>query len=34
VIQAAYSDLVRTGDFNELKEIVHDLATAQQEGVA
>jgi DNA repair ATPase RecN len=30
VIQAAYSDLVRTGDFNELKEIVRDLATAQQ----
>jgi hypothetical protein len=30
VIQAAYSDLVRTSDFNELKEIVRDLAVAQQ----
>jgi hypothetical protein len=30
VIQAAYSDLVRTSDFNELKEIVRDLAVAQK----
>jgi hypothetical protein len=30
VIQAAYSDLVRTGDFNELKEIVRDLAVEQR----
>jgi hypothetical protein len=30
VIQAAYSDLVRTNDFNELKEIVRDLAVEQR----
>jgi hypothetical protein len=30
VIQAAYSDLVRTSDFNELKEIVRDLAVEQR----
>jgi hypothetical protein len=31
VIHESYSDLVRTGDFNELKEIVRNLAAAQQE---
>ena len=30
VIQAAYNDLVKTSDFNELKEIVRDLAEAQK----
>jgi len=30
VIHEAYSDLVRTSDFNELKEIVRDLAVSQQ----
>ncbi|MBU0511094.1 MAG: hypothetical protein KKD28_01830 [Chloroflexi bacterium] len=30
VIHAAYSDLVHTGDFNELKSIVRDLALAQR----
>jgi len=30
VITAAYADLVKTSDFNELKEIVRDLAEAQQ----
>jgi hypothetical protein len=30
VIRSAYSDLVRTSDFNELKEIVRELAAAQQ----
>jgi len=30
VIHDAYSDLVHTGDFNELKEIVRDLAVSQQ----
>jgi len=30
-ITEAYSDLVKTGDFNELKEIVRDIAVAQQE---
>jgi hypothetical protein len=30
-ITEAYSDLVKTGDFNELKDIVRDLAVAQQE---
>jgi len=30
VIIAAYADLVKTSDFNELKEIVRDLAKAQQ----
>jgi len=30
VITTAYSDLVRAADFNELKEIVRDLAEAQQ----
>lgn len=30
VITDAYSDLVKTGDFNELKAIVRDLAVAQQ----
>ncbi|MFQ5856818.1 MAG: hypothetical protein ACE5LU_14490 [Anaerolineae bacterium] len=30
VITSAYADLVKTGDFNELKEIVRDLAEAQQ----
>jgi hypothetical protein len=29
VISDAYSDLVKTGDFNELKEIVRDLAESQ-----
>jgi hypothetical protein len=29
VVEAAYSDLVKTGDFNELKAIVRDLAQAQ-----
>ncbi len=29
VIHAAYNDLVHTGDFNELKSIVRDLAQAQ-----
>ncbi len=33
VIIAAYTDLVKTGDFNELKEIVRDLAEAQQQTV-
>jgi hypothetical protein len=31
VIREAYSDLVRTSDFNELKAIVRDLALAQKE---
>ena len=30
VITSAYSDLVKAADFNELKEIVRDLAEAQQ----
>ena len=30
-ITEAYSDLVKTGDFNELKGIVRDIAVAQQE---
>jgi hypothetical protein len=30
VIHSSYRELVHTGDFNELKEIVRDLATAQQ----
>ena len=30
VVTEAYSDLVKTGDFNELKAIVKDLAEAQQ----
>jgi RNA polymerase-interacting CarD/CdnL/TRCF family regulator len=30
VITAAYTDLVKTSDFNELKAIVRDLAKAQQ----
>jgi len=30
VITEAYSDLIRTGDFNELKEIVRDLSEAQK----
>ena len=30
VITESYSDLVKTGDFNELKSIVKDLATAQK----
>ncbi|MGB9870162.1 MAG: hypothetical protein ACPLYD_00660, partial [Anaerolineae bacterium] len=30
VITEAYSDLVRTRDFNELKEIVRELAEAQK----
>jgi exonuclease VII small subunit len=30
VITIAYSDLVKTGDFNELKEIVRELAEAQK----
>ncbi len=30
VITDAYSDLVKTSDFNELKAIVRDLAVAQQ----
>ena len=30
VITSAYADLVKTSDFNELKEIVRDLAEAQQ----
>ncbi|MDY6862063.1 MAG: hypothetical protein SV062_03635 [Thermodesulfobacteriota bacterium] len=30
VITEAYSDLVKTGDFNELKEIVRELAEAQK----
>ncbi len=30
VITEAYSDLVKTGDFNELKEIVRELADAQK----
>ncbi len=30
VITDAYNDLVKTGDFNELKDIVKDLATTQQ----
>ncbi len=30
VIAAAYQDLVKTGDFNELKAIVRDLAVAQR----
>ena len=29
-ITEAYSDLVKTGDFNELKAIVRDLADAQK----
>ena len=29
-IHAAYTDLVKTSDFNELKEIVRDLAEAQE----
>lgn len=29
VIQIAYNDLVKTGDFNELKDIVRQLAEAQ-----
>jgi hypothetical protein len=29
-ITDAYTDLVKTGDFNELKGIVRDLAEAQQ----
>jgi hypothetical protein len=31
VITEAYSDLVKTGDFNELKEIVRELAITQKE---
>ncbi len=31
VITAAYTDLVKTGDFNELKAIVRELAQAQKE---
>jgi hypothetical protein len=30
VVEAAYADLVKTGDFNELKGIVKELAQAQQ----
>ena len=30
VITDAYSDLVKTGDFNELKEIVKEIAIAQK----
>ena len=30
VLTDAYTDLVNTSDFNELKEIVRDLAQAQQ----
>ncbi len=30
VITAAYSDLVKTSDFNELKSIVKELAEAQR----
>jgi len=34
VVEAAYTDLVKTSDFNELKSIVRDLATAQNEMAA
>jgi len=31
VISSAYNELVKTGDFNELKEIVRDIAIEQKE---